>query len=195
MDLCYLTNAPRELSLGGVVFRARSLTLGDLGELLAWLEDRLPPEDDGTPLRFGSEAARLALASTDGLAVVLHLALLSCQPYLTRGDCRALAAGMGEDEVARLHAIAFRRRPNYSRDESGPPAKDLAEVAWGETFEALTQHRAWVYPEVARLTLDQYDFHAARGELAGPDDLAPSEVQAMWERAKASQPTEETAHG
>jgi hypothetical protein len=40
MDLPSISNAPRELPLGGVTYRARALTLGQLGELLAWLEER-----------------------------------------------------------------------------------------------------------------------------------------------------------
>lgn len=188
MDLPRIVNAPRELSLGGVTYRARALTLADLGEILAWLEDRLPPDPEteraGPPL-FSGDASRLALASTEGLAVVLHLALLPCQPRMTRDDARRLAAGMTPEDQARLLAIAFRRRPSYDPPGEGPPAKDLAEIDWGPIVEALTQHRAWAYPEVARLTLDQYDNHVARGELRGPDDLDMAEVQRMWEEAMA----------
>jgi hypothetical protein len=186
VDLPSVTNAPRELSLAGALFRARTLTLADLGEVLAWLEDHLPPdpERDGPPL-FSSEASRVALASTEGLAVVLHLSLLSCHPDLTRDEARALAAGMTPEDEARLMSIAFRRRPSYAKPGEGPPAKDLAEVQWGLVVEALTQHRGWLYPEVARLTLDQYDNHAAKGELAGPDTLDPRDVQRMWEEAVA----------
>lgn len=184
MDLPRITNAPREFPLAGRTLRARTLTLADLGEVLAWLEDRLPPdpgcERDGPPL-FSAETSRLALASTEGLAVVLHLALLPCQPALTRDDARRLAADMTPEDESRLMAIAFRRRPNYDPPGEGAPAKDLAEINWGEIFAALTQNRAWLYPEVARLTLDQYDNHVARGELRGRDDIDPKDVQAMWE--------------
>src|SRR4051794_4352158 len=104
MNLPNVTNAPRILVLDGTAYRARTLTLGQLGEVLAWLEDRLPHDDDdknnraGPPL-FSSEASKLALATTDGLAVILHLSLLSCQPSLTRDQARSLAATMTvEDE-------------------------------------------------------------------------------------------------
>ena len=183
MDLPSIINAPREFPLGGVVFRARALTLADLGEVLAWLEDRVPRGEDDGPTLLSGDAARVALASTEGLAVVLHLSLLACQPAMTRMEARALAAGMTEDDEHRLKAIAFRRRPNYDPPGEGQPAKDLAEIAWGPIVEALAQHRGWVYPEVARLTLDQYDNHVAKGELAGPDDLKLSDVQRMWEEA------------
>lgn len=188
MDLARVTNAPRELTIAGQTLRACALTLADLGEVLAWLEDRLPPdpegERDGPPL-FSDPTSRVALASTEGLAVVLHLALLSCQPALTRDEARRLAAGMTSEDETRLMAIAFRRRPNYDPPDEGAPAKDLAEIAWGPIVEALAQNRGWVYPEVARLTLDQYDNHVARGELRGPDDLDPRDVQRMWEEAMA----------
>jgi hypothetical protein len=186
MDLPRITNAPRELPLGGAVFRARALTLADLGEVLAWLEARLPPDltRDGPPL-FLAEASRLALATTEGLAVVLHLSLLSCQPSLTRGDARRLAAAMTPEGESRLWAIAFRRRTRHEPRGEGAPATDLAEAPWGEIVEALTRRRAWAYPLVGRLTLDQYDNHAARGATRGRDDLGPADVQRMWEAAMA----------
>ncbi len=188
MDLPRIVNAPRELTLAGQTFRARTLTLADLGEVLAWLEDRIPPdpegERDGPPL-FSAETSRLALASTEGLAVVLHLSLAVCQPALTRDDARRLAAGMTTEDEGRLMAIAFRRRRSYEPEDDGAPAKDLAEVNWGGMIEALAQHRGWVYDEVGRLTLDQYDNHVARGELRGRDDLDLRDVQKMWEDAMA----------
>ncbi len=193
MDLPRIVNAPRELPLGGVTLRARALTLADLGEVLAWLEDRLPPDQRDGPPWFSSEASRLALASAEGLAVVLHLSLLPCQPGMTRDEARALAADMSAEDELRLMAIAFRRRPNYDPPAEGRPAQDLAEIRWGEVLEALAQHRAWVYPEVARLTLDQYDNHVARGDLRERDDLDPKDVQRMWEEAmKRDDGTEQT---
>jgi len=183
MDLPSITNAPRELPLGGAIFRARALTLADLGEVLAWLDDRIPRGDDDGPTLLSGETARVALASTEGLAVVLHLALLSCQPSMTRGEARALAAEMTEDEERRLKAIAFRRRPNYDPPGEGKPGKDLAEIQWGGIIEALAQGRAWVYQEACRLTLDQYDNRVKKGEWDEPDDLKPSDVQRMWEEA------------
>ena len=182
MDLPSISNAARELPLGGLVFRARTLTLADLGEVLAWLEERLPD----APARLSSDAARLALASTEGLAVVLHLACLSCHPGMTRAEARALAATMTPEDSDCLMSIAFRRRPSYEpKGEGEGEAKDLAEVDWGKVWEGLSQHRAWAYADVGRLTLDQYDNHVARGELAGPDTLSPAVVQRMWEEAQA----------
>jgi hypothetical protein len=181
MDLASVSNAPRELPIGGAVYRARALTLAQLGELLAWLEDRC-----GIPLLpLSSDPARVALASTDGLAVVLHLALLSCQPNLTRDDATALAAQLDLDGEIRLREIAFRRRPGYAPPEDGS-GKDLAELDWGMMWEGLSGHRADRYAAVADLTLDQLDSFAARGELDGPDTLTPSQVQELWERAQAN---------
>lgn len=186
MELPNVVNAPRELVLSGVVYRARALTLADLGEVLAWLEDHLPPDPeggrDGPPL-FSAATSRLALATTEGLAVVLHLALLPCQPAMSRDEARRLAAAMTAADETRLLAIALRRRPSYGSAEDGPPAKDLARIGWGEVFAALTQDRAWAYAGVSRLSLDQYDNHAARGDLPGPDTLDPKDVQRMWEEA------------
>lgn len=186
MDLPTITNAPRELVLGGAVYRARAITLADLGEVLAWLDDHVPADrDDPTPgpLRLSAEASRLALATTEGLAVVLHLALLPCHPALTRAQARTLASALTREEAARLMAIAFRRRPAYARGDRGAAGRDVADIRWGEVVEVLARHRGWVYPEVLRLTLDQYDNHVARGELPGPDDLDLAEVQRMWDAA------------
>lgn len=188
MDLPSISNAPRILMLGGQSYRARTLTLGQIGELLAWLQDRLPDDD----LRFSSEASRLALATTEGLSVLLHLSLLSCHPGLGRDDARGLAATMDEDDALRLHAIAFRRSPGKPASPDDAPAKDLAEVNWGEIFEALSGHKPYAYAGVANLTLDQFDCWVSKGEGYDKDALDPREVQRMWEEAQA--PTgEETA--
>lgn len=184
MELHYISNAPRELSLGGQTYRVRTLCIGDFGEILAWLEDRLPvdPERRG-PVLFSSEAAQLALATTEGLAVVLHLACLPCHPGMTRDDARRLTASMTEAETDRLRSIAYRRRPKYGSGGEGAPLSDLAEIRWGEVFYALSGHDATRYDDVARLTLDQYDCHADRGEVAYPDDVDVASLQSMWEAA------------
>jgi hypothetical protein len=44
VDLPSVCNAPRVLPIGGTSYRARALTLAQLGELLAWLEDRTGAE-------------------------------------------------------------------------------------------------------------------------------------------------------
>lgn len=186
IDLPSIVNAPRELRIDGSIYRARTLTLGQLGELLAWLEDRVAGGAAVVPL--SSEAARLALASADGLAVILHLALSSCHPAITRDQARAMATSLGAEAEARLMAIAFRRRPGYAPPEDGA-GQDLAESNWGATWEALTGHRADLYAAVGGLTLDQFDNFSARGELEGPDSLKPDDVQAMWEQAHAEQVT------
>lgn len=181
MDLASVTNAPRALTLNGQTLRARTLTLGQIGELLTWLKDRLPDDD----LRFSSEASRLALATTEGLSVLLHLSLLSCHPGLSRDEARGLAATMGEDDAIRLHLIAFRRLPGKPADPDAPPPKDLALVNWGEIFEALSGHKPEKYAGVAGLTLDQFDNWANKGEGHDKDALDPRDVQAMWEAAQA----------
>lgn len=183
MDLPSLANAPRIISIAGVSYRARTLTLGQFGELLAWLEDRLTGGTAAVPL--SCDEAQVALATADGLAVVLHLSLLSCQPTLTRDEATALAGMLDADAEARLRAIAFRRRPGYAPPADGT-GKDLAEADWGEIWEGLTWHRADRYAAVAELTLDQMDNYAARGELDGPDSLSRAEFQAMWEAAQAN---------
>lgn len=181
MDLPSVSNAPRILTVGGVSYRARVLTISQLGELLAWLEDRT-----GVPLiPLSADSARLALASTEGLAVVLHLSLLSCQPHLTRDQARAMAESLDADEEMRLKAIAFRRRPGYAPPEDGT-GKDLAESDWGMIWEGLSQGRADRYEAVGHLTLDQLDCRSAKGELEGPDSLKPAEVQRMWEEAQGN---------
>lgn len=181
MELQYASNAPRELSLGGQTYRARTLSIGDFGEILAWLEDRLPvdPERSG-PVLFSSEAAQLALATTEGLALVLHLACLPCHPSMSRDDARRLAARMDEGETDRLRSIAYRRRPSY-RNDAGEPGSDLAQIRWGEVFYALSGHDPGRYGDVARLTLDQYDCHCQRGEVAYPNDVDVGHLQKMWE--------------
>lgn len=187
MDLPSISNAPRVLAIGGVSYRARALTLGQLGEVMAWLEDRLGGGPRAVPW---SDAARLALATTEGLGVLLHLALLSCQPAMTRDQAEALAGALDPQAEARLMAIAFRRRPGYAPPQPGA-GTDLAECDWGALWEAVSGHRADRYEAIARLTLDQLDNHAARGELDGPGSLSTAEVQAMWEAAKATNDAED----
>lgn len=185
MDLIHASNAPVPLVLGGLTYRARPLTLGQFGEVLAWLKDRLPDEE----LLFSSEASRIALATTEGLSVLLHLACEHHHPNLTREGARELAAGMDCDDEAKLLSIAFRRLPGKPADPDAPPPKDLATVNWGEIFEALSGHRADAYADVAELTLDQFDNWANKGEGHDKDALDPSDVQAMWEAAACPEET------
>src|SRR4051794_34203799 len=139
MDLPSVSNAPRALSIGGATYRARALTLGQLGELLAWLEDRI--NGGARPVPLASDSARLALATTDGLAMLLHLSLLSCHPTLTRDRAAALVGDLDADGEARLLAIAFRRRPGYVPPDDGA-GKDLAGSDWGAIWEGVSGHRA-----------------------------------------------------
>jgi hypothetical protein len=189
IDLPSVSNAPREISPNGTTYRARRLTLSQYAEVLAWLGDRLPANEDGTPILLSAPESRIALATTDGLAVVLHLSLSSCHPELTRDEARALAAVMGEESQAKLLGIAFARRPGFDkgRDDGGAPARyeDLAEVDWGPIWEALSGHQGGFYGAVGEMTLDQMECHLHRGELSGPDTLSMSQVQAMWERDQA----------
>lgn len=184
MDLSSVTNAPRQLVLGGVIHRAKTLTLGQIGEVLAWLEGRLPGEE----LLFSSEASRIALATTEGLGLLLHLACEHHHPGLTREGAQALAAGMDGDDEARLLSIAFRRLPGKPADPDSPPPKDLAEVNWGEIFEALSGHTASGYEAAANMTLDQLDCFVSRGESCDKDALDPRDVQRMWEEAQKEEP-------
>jgi hypothetical protein len=185
MDLPSISNAPREIGVGGLTYRARALTLGQVGELLAWLEDRTG--EDLAPL--SSDAARLALATSEGLGVLLHLALSSCHPGLSRDEARALAGAMTPADEGRLWSIAFRRRPGYEppkpaeAGDDAPAGKDLAEVAWGPMVHGLSGGRADRYGAVLGLTLDQVDCVCSKGEVEGPGTLSPAEVQAMWEAA------------
>lgn len=188
MNLPNVTNAPRVIVLDGATYRARTLTLGQIGEVLAWLEDRLPRRGDNDRVRlplFSGEASRLALATTEGLAVILHLALVSCHPGLTRDQARRLAATMTVEDEARLLSTAFRRRLDVlkSHRPGDRPSRDPAELNWGEIFETLTDHRADAYEGLAALTLDQFDNLVGQGESADEGRLSPSEVQALWNAA------------
>lgn len=184
MDLVSVTNAPRALSLNGQTLRCRTLTLGQIGEVLAWLEERLPEGE----LLFSSQASRVALSTTEGLGLLLHLACEHHHPHLARKRAQALAAGMDADDEARLLAIAFRRLPGKPADPDAPPPKDLAVINWGEIFEALSGHKAYAYAGVASLTLDQFDNWANKGEGYDKDALDPRDVQRMWEEAQKETP-------
>lgn len=182
MDLIHVTNAPSPVALAGQTYRARTLTLGQIGEVLAWLEVRTDGE-----LLFSSEASRIALATTEGLGLLLHLACEHHHPSLTREAAQALAAGMDCEDEAKLLSIAFRRAPGKPADPNAPPAKDLALVNWGEIFEALSGHKPYAYAGVANLTLDQFDNWANKGEGYDPDALDPRDVQRMWEEAQSKE--------
>jgi|GEM_PF-3222266 len=192
MHLPNVTNAPRVIALDGTSYRARALTLGQLGEVLAWLDDQLPdrPDREGPP-RLSDEASRIALATTEGLAVILHLALLSCQPELTRDQARSLAPLLTVEDEARLLSIAF-RVPSIERggnpEDPPPSSKDLAEVSWGALFERLVEQGILGYEQVAQLTLDQLENRLSRGAPADAKaepgvPLSLAEVQALWEKA------------
>jgi hypothetical protein len=180
IDLATASNAPRELPLDGATYRARTLTLNQLGELLAWLEARAGGD---APPPFASEAAQVALATTEGLAVVLHLSLSSCHPGLTRDAARSLAATLNPAGADRLFAVAFRRRPNRKAPAPGR-GKDLTEVDWGMIWEALSQHEAAAYAGCGDVTLDQMENHLQKGESPDSDSLTMAEVQAMWEASR-----------
>lgn len=189
MDLIHVVNAPVPVVLAGQTYRARTLTLGQIGEVLAWLKGRADGE-----LLFSSEASRIALATTEGLGLLLHLSCEHHHPSLTREGAQALAAGMDSDDEARLLAVAFRRAPGKPADPNAPPAKDLAQVNWGEIFEALSGHKPYAYAGVAGLTLDQFDCWASKGEGYDPDVLDPREVQRMWEEAQKGDSDSQKSH-
>jgi hypothetical protein len=189
MDLASVSNAPRAIVVGGQTYRARTLTLGQIGEVLAWLQDRM----GGDPVLFSSEASRVALATTEGLSVLLHLSLLSCHPSLTRDGARVLAGSMDADDEAKLLSIAFHRVPGKPADPDAPPPKDLAEINWGEMFEWLGGHTARGFEDAASLTLNQLDCFATKGEAWDPDEMTPAQVQKMWEEAQAVDPNLEVA--
>lgn len=180
MNLPHIVNAPRAIVLNGQTYRPCTLTLSQIGEVLAWLEDRLPNET----LQFSSQASQIALATTEGLGLLLHLACERHHPGMTREAAEGLAAGMDSDDEARLLSIAFRRAPGKPPSPDDPPAKDLAEINWGEVFEWLSGHTAVGYAAAANLTLDQFDNFANRGEGWDPDQLDPRDVQRMWEEAQ-----------
>jgi hypothetical protein len=188
MDLVHVTNSPRTLVLGDSTYRCRTLTLGQIGEVLAWLRDRTAGD-----VLFSSEASRIALATTEGLAVLLHLSCEHHQPGMTRDEARALAGSMDADDEARLIAIAFRRAPSKPASDDDPPSKDLASINWGEMFEWMSGHKPEAYAAVAGLTLDQFDCFAHKGEAWDADQLDPREVQRMWEEAQAVDPDLEVA--
>jgi hypothetical protein len=180
IDLPTVANAPREVSIRGVTYRGRALNYNHLAEVYAWLEERV--ETDGEPFRFSSDACRLALATSEGLGLVLHLSLSSCHPDLSRDAARALASDPDPALAARILAVAFRRRRVRP---SSDPGKDLAEIDWGPAWDALAGHKGALYEAAGNLTPDQLDVFLGRGETDDEGTLTPAEVQAMWEASPA----------
>jgi hypothetical protein len=71
MDLATLTNAPREVTLAGKVYKVSALTLAEWGELQAWLKDNVPdPVERALAQLAKAKAAGVDVQPEDRLALL-----------------------------------------------------------------------------------------------------------------------------
>jgi hypothetical protein len=202
MDLPSVVNAPRVLRLADRTYRARTLSLGQLGEILAWIEDVVPADPDNpAPVPFSDDRVRVALASIEGIGILIHLAVESCHPDMTRDVAIRLAQEITLEQHNRLLEICFHRRRGWKPAAEGQ-GQDLNLADWGWQFArvidpegAMSAPDAAGYRKLSQLTLDQYECFMTRGKV-DPDvihdgeDLSVAEVQRMWEAAQTAEPTE-----
>jgi hypothetical protein len=175
---------PRVVRLDGRRFVAGELTLGDLAELQAWLEeadpnplDGLPPAwadvEPGTrparlralwdaagewPARLGTPAAGALLGTERGRAFFLCLCLRRHQPAFGLGDALALLPRVWPSEWAALRRVAYALTPREELvDELDPTPGKSRAGDWWKQLHAAAQLPHWPgYEGLARLTISQW---------------------------------------
>lgn len=149
MDIALLTGAPRAITLDGAEYKVSPLRPRDLGELQAWIKDRVPhpidalkPHLDGLdpaerqallkeaykeardwPPSIGSDKGA-GLLATEGRGKVLEVVLRRHQPGITPAEAEALAERITGAEFVAAMNLAFGREGEAPKATSPSPAGD-----------------------------------------------------------------------
>ena len=128
-----LTAAPRPFEFGGKTYQIYSITLGDFGKLESWAQARLPnpfkavSEQLGTGVftvaqekalldaavrvaaaprpRLGSPEIDAVIATTEGVAKMLQLAIVKGEPKFTEADAMALFNSLDSARAKELNEL------------------------------------------------------------------------------------------
>lgn len=177
VDIALLTGAPRAVSVAGEIYMVAPLRPLDLGELQAWIKDRVPhPVDaikasleamDPIERRAAERAAVVAgrdwppavgsrdgamLLLTEGLGKFLEVVLRRHRPGFTEADGWQLAARMTQAEFLTLADRAFGREGELPHEPRSNGKRDRVQ-GWGEVFEAVHKLTGWTYAAIAEMSL------------------------------------------
>lgn len=210
-----LIPVPRPIVLAGRVHRTRELRLWDLACLQGWLDRSvpdpmdavraIPPDldeparrkalaraykaaDAGGPMLF-EPSGTIALASPEGLAVFVWVALRRWNKPFGMAEATQLALALSWDDYLRLHAVAFPVDPLaaigrliWGPDRSPPRGRQLT---WVEAIVTLAKDWGVPLSHVYRLTFTEFVAMRRGGEqpLRGRplrDGESPAEALREW---------------
>jgi hypothetical protein len=156
--LSVLVAGPEEVTIGGVEYLAPKLRVRDVGTVERWLRKVAPdPVDDPRtsaddwPPRMGSPAGKRLLATTEGLARVLHASLGQRDATLTVEDCRGLVGKMDDVEVAEFLIAVF---PVPAPDPG--PSGNARPMDWHAHIRWLIDRHKWTMDYCLDMAIDQF---------------------------------------
>lgn len=112
------------------------------------------------------EKGTVWLATTEGLASLLLIALRRGHPKVTPSECVTLASEISAPQFARLQRVAFGMRPlrivermlGLVDERSGP------RLSWAQVISEVCERYGWAPDVVEGLTLSQFALFRSRGE-------------------------------
>lgn len=186
-------SVPRAVMLGGSRFVARELTLGDLARLQAWLAEQTPhplanippawadPEPEtrparlaiaweaarSWPVRYGSTAGSILLASPEGLAYYLTLVVVA-GGGLDAAIALDLAGRITPLEWLDLRRIAYGLTPQEEIADELAPDRSAARIGnWCLSFHRATSCDGGpTYLDLDRWTLSAWRNFCTEGKAA-----------------------------
>jgi len=204
MRIIPATAAPRVIDVAGEPVLVSPPSIRDLGLLVAFLEDHVPPPagapDDWRPSLGGPEAEAL-FSGPAGLPLILYAAMRRDNPEIRLAAAYEMAGGIAAADVPRLLAVVFERTATVAEHQShcarwlvrhrrsrglgglggDEQPRSLDAVGLGAIFEEPAL-RGFAPDVIAGWTLDQLENKRRRGR--GPDgedgsgniDMSPAEV-------------------
>jgi hypothetical protein len=132
-DLSTLTNGPRaHLSAGGERYAVHELTLGEMGELQAWVDEQF-----ADPLELAQERMGKGLTPSQE-RYLLEIALrVACEPKALLGTPQADALVRSAEGTKVMLWLAIRKgRPGFTRGEASALFDTLRPGDLARAFEA-----------------------------------------------------------
>ncbi len=165
MDLAQLTNAPREVVLGGLPYKVSALTLREWGGLQAWLKDR-GPEPVGVALaqiaRAEAVGTPIAPADRQFLMREARVEAKAWPPRVASAEWFEALQGTDGGEARFAHAVLSKHQPTLTVEQADAVAEAMGPA------ESATLVRLALGLEKSSPKAD------AAATTAGAPDPAPS---------------------
>lgn len=130
------------------------------------------------PPRLGSRAFDAALATGEGTAAYLYVALRRLNKRLDLPTVVEIAGGMSAEEWDALDRVAWGVQAWEAPERADREAGDRPGIDWGKSIDRIAVRYKMSYREIGNLYLSQYLNIVAEGEprmtrLAPPVEDAP----------------------